>query len=171
MDNGLPKKQSSRDGAFRPEGPWKLSPGFNLGCPFNNAPGLKERSETRSLRLQKLGLGLCTDNPPFTIPSTSSPAAGPSDLADDKTRPPRLKPGLSFQGASGRTAPRRMPSLLIDSSTIGTADPTQLRRQRLRISDWQFTSKVATNVGSRAPVNQIHPPQLRDLLSKPLFPS
>src|SRR5207245_9560700 len=64
---------------------------------------------------------------------------------------------------------RTLAEPLTDSSTIGPAYPTQLRRQRLRISDWQFTSEVATNVGSGAPVNQIHPAQLRDLLSKPLF--
>src|SRR5258708_2657094 len=95
-------------------------------------------------------------------------------------RAPQVKPWAKLPRPLGPKSRTHMPTRpflwhrnpaepLTDSSTIGPAYPTQLRRQRLRISDWQFTSEVATNVGSRAPVNQIHPAQLRDLLSKPLF--
>jgi len=69
-DNGLPKKQSSRgrgaaDCLARRALGKAIAQVLTWVARFLiTRAGLKERSETRRLRLQKLGLGLCTDNPP-----------------------------------------------------------------------------------------------------------
>jgi hypothetical protein len=157
---------------FRPEGPWELSPGFNLGnrvlssirsegpAERENVDGIEnwESSWLRNRLIPAFAGELRVSHRSFR----------PGALLDGQ---PRLKPGLSFQDPSGRDCVTQNAEPAKNSLTIRAAYPAQLRGQRLRLNDRQFTSEVATDVGSRAPIDQIHAAQLRNLLGKPLFSS
>jgi|SRR4029077_4807739 hypothetical protein len=112
---------------FRPEAPWKLSPGFNLGgrvLSSAKSEGLPAGEDVDGI--VNGGLSVHNPNPSFCRRRlrVSHRSFRPGALLNGQ---PRLKPGLSFQGPSGRNAPSRddcfFGSPIIHDFRILTSDP------------------------------------------------